>query len=191
MAVKTYEFQAEARQLLNLVINSIYSNKEIFLRELLSNASDAMDKLRLEALQNSELKADLSDLHITIERDEKEHTLKVIDNGIGMNAEELQNLIGTIARSGTAEFLQKASDDKSRKRLSKLAKLTRPKGTVGSLLAMALTQSRMPANCRRAPLSPFILRMLTRRTKLPITPESGLSAIWSRNIPILFPIQSR
>ncbi len=114
MAVKTYEFQAEARQLLNLVINSIYSNKEIFLRELLSNASDAMDKLRLEALQNSELKADLSDLHITIERDEKEHTLKVIDNGIGMNAEELQNLIGTIARSGTAEFLQKASDDKSK-----------------------------------------------------------------------------
>ncbi|MGM9998257.1 MAG: molecular chaperone HtpG [Candidatus Bruticola sp.] len=113
MAAQTYEFQAQARQLLNLVINSIYSNKEIFLRELLSNASDAMDKLRLESLQNSALEADVSDLHITIERDSENRTLKVIDNGIGMNAEELQNLIGTIARSGTAEFLKQASENKA------------------------------------------------------------------------------
>ncbi|MGM9992392.1 MAG: molecular chaperone HtpG [Candidatus Bruticola sp.] len=113
MAVQTYEFQAQARQLLNLVINSIYSNKEIFLRELLSNASDAMDKLRLESLQNSDLKADISDLHITIERDSEKRTLKVIDNGIGMNAEELKNLIGTIARSGTAEFLKQAAENKT------------------------------------------------------------------------------
>ncbi len=113
MAAQTYEFQAQARQLLNLVINSIYSNKEIFLRELLSNASDALDKLRLESLKNSELEADLSNLHITIERDTEKRTLKVIDNGIGMNAEDLKGLIGTIARSGTAEFLQKASENKS------------------------------------------------------------------------------
>lgn len=113
MAAQTYEFQAQARQLLNLVINSIYSNKEIFLRELLSNASDALDKLRLEALKNSDLEADLSHLHITIERDTEKRTLKVIDNGIGMNAEDLKGLIGTIARSGTAEFLQKATENKS------------------------------------------------------------------------------
>ncbi|MBQ7529204.1 molecular chaperone HtpG [bacterium] len=113
MSAQTYEFQAQAKQLLNLVINSIYSNKEIFLRELLSNASDALDKLRLASVQDSELNVDTSDLHIEIERDEKERVLKVIDNGIGMNSEELQGLIGTIARSGTAEFLAKASESKT------------------------------------------------------------------------------
>lgn len=113
MAAQTYEFQAQARQLLNLVINSIYSNKEIFLRELLSNASDALDKLRLEVLKNSELEADLSHLHITIEPDSQKRTLKVIDNGIGMDSEDLKGLIGTIARSGTAEFLQKAAENKT------------------------------------------------------------------------------
>lgn len=112
MPAQTYEFQAEARQLLDLVINSIYSNKEIFLRELLSNASDALDKLRLASLQNSDLDVKTDDLHIEIERDEKARILKVIDNGIGMNREELTNLIGTIARSGTAEFLAKAAEDK-------------------------------------------------------------------------------
>ncbi|MBQ7501444.1 molecular chaperone HtpG [bacterium] len=112
MPAQTYEFQAEARQLLDLVINSIYSNKEIFLRELLSNASDALDKLRLASLQNSDLDVKTDDLHIEIERDEKERILKVIDNGIGMNRDELTNLIGTIARSGTAEFLAKAAEDK-------------------------------------------------------------------------------
>ena len=79
MSAQTYEFQAQAKQLLNLVINSIYSNKEIFLRELLSNASDALDKLRLASVQDSELNVDTSDLHIEIERDEKERVLKVID----------------------------------------------------------------------------------------------------------------
>lgn len=113
MAQETFEFQAQARQLLNLVVNSIYSNKEIFLRELLSNASDALDKLRLEVLQHSELEADTSDLHITLERDAQARTLKVIDNGIGMNRQDLQDLIGTIARSGTAEFLQQATENKS------------------------------------------------------------------------------
>lgn len=112
MAAQTYEFQAQARQLLNLVVNSIYSNKEIFLRELISNASDALDKLRLMSLQNTELGLDTSDLHIELVRDEKERTLKIIDNGIGMNRDDLQNLIGTIARSGTAEFLKEASESK-------------------------------------------------------------------------------
>ncbi len=102
---KTYEFQAEARQLLNLVINSIYSDKDIFLRELISNASDAMDKLRLRLLTDTELKAESENLQIRLVPDKEKRTLSVVDMGIGMNAEELRELIGTIARSGTAEFL--------------------------------------------------------------------------------------
>ena len=113
MSAETFEFQAQARQLLNLVVNSIYSNKEIFLRELLSNASDAMDKLRLKALTDSELKADTSDLHIRLKPDPEKRTLTVIDNGIGMNREDLKGLIGTIARSGTAEFLSKMKEEGS------------------------------------------------------------------------------
>ncbi len=111
MSAETFEFQAQARQLLNLVVNSIYSNKEIFLRELLSNASDAMDKLRLRALTDSELKADTSDLHIRLTPNPEKRTLTVTDNGIGMSREDLKGLIGTIARSGTAEFLSKMKEE--------------------------------------------------------------------------------
>jgi molecular chaperone HtpG len=109
--METLEFQAEARQLLQLMVHSIYSNKDIFLRELISNASDALDKLRLATLQDG-LEADTSDLHIEIEADAEARTLTVRDNGIGMTHEEVVDLIGTIAKSGTAELLQKMKEAK-------------------------------------------------------------------------------
>jgi molecular chaperone HtpG len=105
--IETHEFQAESRQLLKLVVHSIYSNKDIFLRELISNASDALDKLRLESLRDSDLEADTSDLHIALETDATARTLTVRDNGIGMSRDEVTSLIGTIAKSGTAEFVRK------------------------------------------------------------------------------------
>lgn len=109
--METLEFQAEARQLLQLMVHSIYSNKDIFLRELISNASDALDKLRLAKLQDG-LEADTSDLHIEIEADADARTLTVRDNGIGMTREEVVELIGTIAKSGTAELLTKLKEAK-------------------------------------------------------------------------------
>ena len=107
MSTETIEFQAEARQLLQLMIHSIYSNKDVFLRELISNASDALDKLRLAALPDKDLEVDTSDLHIALETDPSERTLTVRDNGIGMSRDEVVDLIGTIAKSGTAELLAK------------------------------------------------------------------------------------
>ncbi|GLW28256.1 chaperone protein HtpG [Actinoplanes regularis] len=107
--METLEFQAEARQLLQLMVHSIYSNKDIFLRELISNASDALDKLRLAKLQDG-LEADTSDLHIEIEADTEARTLIVRDNGIGMTREEVVALIGTIAKSGTADLLAKLKE---------------------------------------------------------------------------------
>ncbi|HEX5200253.1 MAG TPA: molecular chaperone HtpG [Actinoplanes sp.] len=109
--METLEFQAEARQLLQLMVHSIYSNKDIFLRELISNASDALDKLRLATLQDG-LEADTSDLHIEIEADTEARTLTVRDNGIGMTHEEVVDLIGTIAKSGTADLLAKLKEAK-------------------------------------------------------------------------------
>lgn len=101
------EFQAEARQLLDLMVHSIYSNKDSFLRELISNASDALDKLRLEAYRNKDLDVDTSDLHIEIETDKEARTLTIRDNGIGMSHDEVIDLIGTLAKSGTAELRSK------------------------------------------------------------------------------------
>ncbi|MEU1469682.1 molecular chaperone HtpG [Streptomyces sp. NPDC005761] len=106
MPTETFEFQVEARQLLQMMIHSIYSNKDVFLRELVSNASDALDKLRLEALRDDALGADVSDLHIELEADREARTLTVRDNGIGMSHDEVVRLIGTIANSGTAAFLR-------------------------------------------------------------------------------------
>ncbi len=108
---ETLGFQTEVRQLLQLMIHSLYSNKEIFLRELISNASDAADKLRFEALASPELLADDTELGISIEVDKTARTLSVIDNGIGMSREELIDNLGTIAKSGTAEFLQQMTGD--------------------------------------------------------------------------------
>jgi molecular chaperone HtpG len=110
--IETLEFQAEARQLLQLMVHSIYSNKDIFLRELVSNASDALDKLRLEAFLNKDLQVDTSDLHVDIEIDQAQRTLTVRDNGVGMSRDEVVQLIGTIAKSGTAELLQKMRESK-------------------------------------------------------------------------------
>lgn len=107
MSTETIEFQAEARRLLQLVIHSIYSTKDVFLRELISNASDALDKLRLAAYQDKDLEVDTSDLHIAVEVDGGERTLTVRDNGVGMTRDEVVELIGTIAKSGTAEMLTK------------------------------------------------------------------------------------
>ncbi|MGW1430010.1 molecular chaperone HtpG [Streptomyces sp. NPDC002431] len=110
MPTETFEFQVEARQLLQMMIHSIYSNKDVFLRELVSNASDALDKLRLEALRDDALDVDVSDLHIAIEADRKARTLTVRDNGIGMSHDEVVQLIGTIANSGTAKFLRELKE---------------------------------------------------------------------------------
>ncbi|MFJ6929269.1 molecular chaperone HtpG [Streptomyces nigra] len=115
MPTETFEFQVEARQLLQLMIHSVYSNKDVFLRELVSNASDALDKLRLEKLRDDALDADVSDLHIEIDVDKEARTLTVRDNGIGMSYDEVGRLIGTIANSGTAGFLKElreAEDEK-------------------------------------------------------------------------------
>ncbi|MFJ9822092.1 molecular chaperone HtpG [Streptomyces sp. NPDC101151] len=111
MPTETFEFQVEARQLLQLMIHSIYSNKDVFLRELVSNASDALDKLRLAVLRDS-LDADVSDLHVELEIDTNARTLTVRDNGIGMSYDEVGQLIGTIANSGTAEFLRELREAK-------------------------------------------------------------------------------
>ncbi|EOM78507.1 molecular chaperone HtpG [Rhodococcus rhodnii] len=98
------EFQAETRQLLDLMIHSIYSNKDTFLRELVSNASDALDKLKLEAFRDKDLDVDTSDLHVELEVDAAARTLTVRDNGIGMSRDEVVDLIGTLAKSGTAQM---------------------------------------------------------------------------------------
>src|SRR3984893_10018424 len=102
---ETLSFQAEVKQLLNLVIHSLYSNKEIFLRELISNASDAADKLRFEALADPALYESDADLKIRVSFDEKAKTITVSDNGIGMSRDEVIGNIGIIAKSGTREFL--------------------------------------------------------------------------------------
>src|SRR6186713_327303 len=102
---ETLSFQTEVKQLLHLVVHSLYSNKEIFLRELISNASDALDKLRFLALANSELYENDSDLKISIEFNEKLKTITISDNGIGLSWDEAVENLGTIAKSGTKEFL--------------------------------------------------------------------------------------
>lgn len=109
---ETLGFQTEVRQLLQLMIHSLYSNKEIFLREMISNASDAADKLRFEALADPELLTDDTDLGVGIEINKEQRTLSVVDNGIGMSRDELIDNLGTIAKSGTAEFLQQMTGDK-------------------------------------------------------------------------------
>jgi len=111
---ETLGFQTEVRQLLKLMIHSLYSNKEIFLRELISNASDAADKLRFEALAAPDLLSEDPDLAVRIESDKEQNTITVIDNGIGMSRDELVEHLGTIARSGTSEFLQQMTGDQQK-----------------------------------------------------------------------------
>ena len=111
--VETFQFQAEARQVLELMIHSLYTNKEIFLRELISNASDATDRLRFEALSKPELVGPDDRLEILVEVDPKERTVTVHDNGIGMSRQEVITNIGTIAKSGTRELMQTLKESKS------------------------------------------------------------------------------
>jgi molecular chaperone HtpG len=113
-AAQTMGFQAEVRQLLKLMIHSLYSHKEIFLRELISNASDACDKLRFEALAKPELLEGGGELAIVIDVDAKAHTLTITDNGVGMTRAEATEHLGTIAKSGTAEFLSHLTGDQKK-----------------------------------------------------------------------------
>jgi molecular chaperone HtpG len=114
MDKQTLSFQAEVKQILHLVTHSLYSNKEIFLRELVSNASDACDKLRFEALDNAELLEDAPDLQVRVWYDEAAKTITIRDNGIGMTADEAVAHLGTIAKSGTREFMAKLEGDKKK-----------------------------------------------------------------------------
>ncbi len=107
MSKQTHAFQAEVAQLLHLVTHSLYSNREIFLRELISNASDACDKLRFEALQDSALYEDAPELQVRLAYDREARTLSITDNGIGMSAQEAIDHLGTIAKSGTREFMSR------------------------------------------------------------------------------------
>lgn len=111
---ETLTFQTEVRQLLHLMIHSLYSNKEIFLRELISNGSDACDKLRFEALRDAALYDDDFELKLRIEYDKENRSISLIDNGIGMSRQEVMDNIGTIASSGTRKFLEKLSGDQAK-----------------------------------------------------------------------------
>lgn len=112
MAEERYEFQAETKQLLDLMIHSIYTNREIFLRELISNGSDAIDKLHYEALTNRDLLEGDTEFSIRLAIDKDKKTLTVADNGIGMDKEDIKTNIGTIARSGTKAFLERLKAEK-------------------------------------------------------------------------------
>ncbi|KAB0575344.1 molecular chaperone HtpG [Ideonella dechloratans] len=114
MSKQTHAFQAEVKQILHLVTHSLYSNKEIFLRELVSNASDACDKLRYEALDHPELYEDAPNLEVRVFFDAEAKTLTIRDNGIGMSAEEAAAHLGTIAKSGTRDFMAKLSGDQKK-----------------------------------------------------------------------------
>ena len=103
---QTHEFKTEVQQLLKIIINSLYSNQEIFLRELISNASDAIDKLRFKSQTQAELLGDEGDFKIKIKPDKDARTLEISDNGIGMTYDEVMENIGTIAKSGTVAFLE-------------------------------------------------------------------------------------
>src|SRR5690348_2494136 len=111
---QTHGFQAEVRELLKLMIHSLYSHREIFLRELISNASDANDRLRFAAIAEPALLANEPELQITIEADPKANTVTIRDNGIGMTRDEAVANLGTIARSGTAQFFKSLSGDQQK-----------------------------------------------------------------------------
>ena len=109
---ETHQFKTEVQQVLNLIINSLYSNKDIFLRELISNASDAIDRLRFKSQTDQDVLGDDSDFHVRITPDKDSRTLEISDNGIGMTYEEVLENIGTIAKSGTAAFLEALENSK-------------------------------------------------------------------------------
>ena len=109
------QFKAESKKLLDMMINSIYTHKEIFLRELISNASDATDKLYFKSLTDDSIKADKDSLKIRIDLDKENRTITITDNGIGMTADELENNLGTIAKSDSMDFKKENADDENAK----------------------------------------------------------------------------
>src|ERR1700677_330507 len=111
---KTFSFQTEVKSLLHLMIHSLYSNRDIFLRELISNASDACDKLRFLSLADGALLEDGSDLNITIDFDAAANTFSIRDNGVGMSYDEVIENLGTIAKSGTKAFMDALSANQSK-----------------------------------------------------------------------------
>src|SRR5690606_30246967 len=113
-SAETLGFQTEVKQLLQLMIHSLYSNQEIFLRELVSNASDACDKLRFEAIDRPELLEGDGEMRIRVEYDAEQSTITISDNGIGMNRDDAIANLGTIARSGTKEFFSQLTGDKQK-----------------------------------------------------------------------------
>ena len=133
MATETFQFQTEVQQLLELIIHSLYSHKDIFLRELVSNASDATDRLRFEALTKPELLTDSAKLEIRLEVDQEARTLTIHDNGIGMSKKELIDNIGTIAKSGTRELSEKMKNAKMKK-IQKAQKGKEETSDVGELI---------------------------------------------------------
>ena len=111
---ETRGFQSEVKQLLHLMIHSLYSNKEIFLRELISNASDAADKLRFRALSNPDLYEGDGELRVRVSFDKDKRTLTISDNGVGMTRDEVIDHLGTIAKSGTKSFLESLGSDQAK-----------------------------------------------------------------------------
>ena len=114
MAKETFTFQAEVGKILDIVAHSLYSEKEVFLRELISNSSDACDKLRYATITDSKLAKDTTDFKIEIDLNKKEKTITISDNGIGMTRDEMVESLGTIAKSGTQAFMEslEGKDDK-------------------------------------------------------------------------------
>lgn len=107
-----YEYQAEVSRLMDLIVNSLYSNKEVFLRELISNASDALDKLQYLSVTDSQLLKDVVDLSIRVQTDKDNGIISITDTGIGMTRRELVDCLGTIAESGTAKFVKAVKESK-------------------------------------------------------------------------------
>ena len=114
MSKKTnqFEFKTDVKELLNILVHSLYTNREIFIRELVSNASDALDKLRFESNRGSDIFQNELELEISVNGDEKENLITISDTGFGMTKDEIIQNIGTIAKSGSAEFLKQLSEDK-------------------------------------------------------------------------------
>lgn len=115
---ESFKFEAEVHRMLDIVVNSLYQNKDVFLRELISNASDALDKIRFLALTKPKLLEDVTDLEVRIEYDSDAHTLTVRDTGVGMTHEELVENLGTVARSGTTKFLEAITSSESKQDVS-------------------------------------------------------------------------
>ena len=169
---ETLGFQTEVKQLLHLMIHSLYSNKEIFLRELISNASDAVDKLRFEALSKPELLEGGDELKIRVSFDKDAKTVTLEDNGIGMNRDDVITHLGTIAKSGTADFMKNLSGDQ--KKDSHLigqfgVASTQPLSSLTKSMYSAVGRARLQAKAFTGPPK--------AKVSLKLPPSTSLSAV--------------